>query len=242
LLEIFSGQMPTLNLRKSSSAPCLDEKGMGISDDSMIKSVSFDRVEVTLFAPCLGDNPSVSSGIPIAMSCDSVHSFSSSIEEYEAETKSLPSAIYQRVGRISAEKRLDIAAESGCSFDDLKSSLRGVRQAKPKNVWNLFHIPSNLKHKKTKKQFLKLSQYPEPSTDSPSLRASHIPSNLQHKMSQSPELSTVITTAPISVLEPQSLRDLSRPQQLEKSKHVSSKSSQFLRRSNRNELQFEMEF
>lgn len=122
----------------------------------MKKSVSFQSVEVSVFRPTLGDNPSVKSGVPVAMGNDCVFKYSASIDEYEKVNLPvrLSCSEYNRQGKLSSAQRLKLAAQSGCSYDDLKSSLRGVRQAKPKSFWNMFHVPKNLSHKKTKKEFL----------------------------------------------------------------------------------------
>mmetsp|Transcript_18770 Transcript_18770/g.29567 ORF Transcript_18770/g.29567 Transcript_18770/m.29567 type:complete len:280 (-) Transcript_18770:628-1467(-) len=131
-------------------------KGLGKQEDiPMKKSVSFQSVEVSVFAPCIGDNPSVSSGVPLSMSPNAFHQYSTSVDHYESSTPKLPSSAYQRHGRIPAERRLELAEQTGASYDELKLSLRSVREAKPKSIWNLYQLPHNIGHKKTKKQFLK---------------------------------------------------------------------------------------
>lgn len=57
------------------------------SSSSSGKSVGFDKVEIVELLPAIGDNPSVSAGVPIALSDEAVRTRKFRVDKYERHRK-----------------------------------------------------------------------------------------------------------------------------------------------------------
>jgi hypothetical protein len=58
-----------------------------MDSDTSTKSVGFDKVEMIEFLPALGDNPSVSAGVPVTLSDEVTRTRKVRLEKYERVRK-----------------------------------------------------------------------------------------------------------------------------------------------------------
>lgn len=109
---------------------CLKQKtsSSSTSEDTTKKSVSFDSIEVREHCIVLGDNPSVSYGLPVALAWESTSSFIVSVDEFE------DSRIMNRRSEsellLSRLEREALLRSAGYTQRELVSALRSVQKCK----------------------------------------------------------------------------------------------------------------
>jgi hypothetical protein len=72
---------------EQSSETSLDYSESSNIGSSKKKMVVFDKVKVVEFLPALGDNPSVSAGVPVALSKEHVQIREVDLDQYERQRK-----------------------------------------------------------------------------------------------------------------------------------------------------------
>ena len=102
------------------------------------KSLSFGSVNVREYSVELGDNPSVSHGVPVSLGWRCVREASLPLHEYDharhlAGRANSPHDFCAR-GRLSGQQRVALALRSGASVEDIRESAEVVRAIQRKRV------------------------------------------------------------------------------------------------------------
>ena len=75
------------DIRKQQETSRRTVNNDGSNSSSTTKSVGFDKIVIMEFLPALGDNPSVSQGVPVALSDEAVRTKKYRLDLYEMERR-----------------------------------------------------------------------------------------------------------------------------------------------------------
>ena len=105
------------------------------------KSLSFGSVNIREYSVTLGDNPSVSHGVPVSLGWKCVREASLPLQEYDDARYLAGRAVsphdFCAKGRLSGQQRVALALRSGASVDDIRQSAEVVRGIQRRRVQSL---------------------------------------------------------------------------------------------------------
>ena len=123
--ESLSSRLPTVSIDAlNEEEKCTRE---GVSSPRDAGRVGFSRVEIKEYPICLGDNPAVSRGIPIAIGWDPFGTYEMGLEEYE---RSRPPRRLKLQLKMDSLYRIRLLKRVGYSHTEIKERLDQVDSAK----------------------------------------------------------------------------------------------------------------
>jgi hypothetical protein len=100
-----------------------------------IKSVRFHTIEIIELPVCVGDNPAVSSGVPISLDWDAKRRTTLSLDCFEAFRFPFMSTL-----RLSSRRRKSILLKNGCSPDEIKLATLEVEITKQQRIQTILKL------------------------------------------------------------------------------------------------------
>ncbi len=106
------------------SSSCLHDTSIISLPSTKAKTVRFSTVEVQEYARCAGDNPSVTSGVPLSISWQvEAHHFPISVNDYEDHHHPKRTLSELRMGPVD---RMDVLRRCGFARGELKETIQQV--------------------------------------------------------------------------------------------------------------------
>lgn len=94
--------------------------------------VSFTEVKLCQFERILGDNPSVSSGVPVALGAKLVAEETLTVEEFEESRREAAHAPIRKPRVLSKVEREDYLREFGYGRGDLQAAMKAIARERKK--------------------------------------------------------------------------------------------------------------
>jgi hypothetical protein len=108
------------------------------------RSVQFRSIEILEFAYTVGDNPSVSSGVPLSM--EWTPQMKTIIPVYVFETHRPPRSCEFSPRRICSRRREKILLRNGCSIEDMTTAAKDVLRIQNERAFTQYQLQVRTNH------------------------------------------------------------------------------------------------